>query len=75
MRLLAARRFGSQVYATFGNGYVYEYAPGMTLNYKLCIDANVYPKVAKRIGEMHRAMKDQMQDPRMARGHIFDTLR
>ena len=57
MRMFAFRRFGSRLFATFANGYVYEYAPGLTLTYELCIDPHVYPLVAQKIGELHREMK------------------
>ncbi len=60
MRLFAAQHFGSRLFATFANGCIYEYAPGVPLNYDLCIDSKVYPVVARRIGEMHRQMKDQV---------------
>ena len=56
LRLFAARRFGSQVYAVFANGYVYEYAPGVPLNYELCIDVNIYPIVAQKIGRLHKSL-------------------
>ena len=72
MRLFAARHFGSRIFATFANGYVYEYAPGVPLNYELSIDRNIYPIVARRVGEMHRVMKDQANT---TKGHVFDTLR
>ena len=76
MRLLAAKRFGSQIFATFANGYAYEYAPGVPLNYELCIDPTVYPLVARKLGEMHRELRVEMLPrPSQKSGHIFDTLR
>ena len=50
-RLLSSRHFSPQVFATFGNGYVFDSTLGSPLNYDACIDRNVYPYVAHRIGE------------------------
>ncbi len=61
MRLFAARHFGSRLFATFANGHVYEHAPGITLTYELCIDPVFYPVVAKRVGQMHLAMRQQVR--------------
>ena len=61
LRLFAACHFGSRLFATFANGHVYDFAPGVTLSYELCIEPRMYPVVARRIGEMHLAMRQMVR--------------
>lgn len=55
------------MFATFANGFVYDFAVGSPLSYDACIDRNVYPYVAHRIGEI---MEDFV-----AAGSIFVVLK
>lgn len=77
MRLFAHQRFGSRIYATFSNGVAYEYANGITLDFKVAVDKNVYPLIAKKVGLMHRVMSKHTGLPANANSvpHVFNTLR
>lgn len=79
MRLFAHLHLGPRVYATFSNGIAYEYVAGQALNYALAVDKNVYPIIAQKIGQMHRAMSSyaasDVLHPSQASTHVFHTLR
>ncbi|CAB4065692.1 ETNK [Lepeophtheirus salmonis] len=47
----------TKVFATFENGFCMKSLPGLSLNYKFGVDIDIYPLVAKKVGEMHRMME------------------
>ena len=57
----------------------YEYVAGQALNYAIAVDKNVYPIIAQKIGQMHRAMSSyaasDVLHPSQASTHVFHTLR
>ena len=77
MRLFAHCHLGSRVYASFRNGVAYEYTPGISMDYAIAVDKNVYPLIAKKVGAMHRLMSqfDGQLNPTHASHHVFSTLR
>ena len=42
------------MYSMFGNGHVYEYHEAGRLDYNTLTQKEVYPVIARRVGEMHR---------------------
>lgn len=43
-----------QLYATFRNGLVYEFVPGVTLNTESVYEPQIWPLVAKNMARMHK---------------------
>lgn len=43
-----------QLYATFKNGLVYEFVPGVTLDTKSVYEPHIWPLVAKNLAKMHK---------------------
>lgn len=41
------------IYATFNNGFAYQFLEGETLTIETVRDPNVYPLIARRMAEMH----------------------
>lgn len=46
--------YAPRLYATFKNGLVYEYVPGVTLTDQTVIQPTIWPLIAKRMAQMHR---------------------
>ncbi len=77
-RLFSSRHFCPRVYASFANGFVHENAlanAGISLNSDLAVDRNIYPVVARRVGEMHRVMKTELDGGGVADNNVFRTTR
>lgn len=54
MAILFKAGLAPQLYATFQNGLVYDYIPGVTLNYKNVNDPKVWKLVAANMAKMHK---------------------
>ena len=70
IKLLAENNIGSKLFATFNNGFVYEYLPGTVLN---CIDLDhqdIWPLIAKAVSKMHQIKHNWSMKP-----SIFDQIR
>lgn len=52
--LLHAYGYAPQLYATFKNGLVYEYVPGVTLTYETIMKPEVWTLIAKRMAQIHK---------------------
>ena len=57
MRLLAWHYLGPRLFATFSNGFAFDFVPGTQLDFSLATEKNIYGIVAKKIGEMHRTLR------------------
>ena len=57
MRLLASHYLGPRLFATFCNGFAFDFVPGSQLDFGLATEKNVYAIVAKKVGEMHRSLR------------------
>lgn len=55
--LLHSYGFAPTLYATFKNGLVYDFVPGVTLNTDSVLRPEVWSLVAQRMAEMHRMVK------------------
>lgn len=55
--LLHSYGFAPSLYATFKNGLVYDFVPGVTLDTKSVLEPEIWPLVAQRMAEMHRFVK------------------
>lgn len=55
--LLHSYGFAPALYATFKNGLVYDFVPGVTLNTDSVLLPEVWSLVAQRMAEMHRVVK------------------
>lgn len=56
--LLHSYGFAPSLFATFENGLVYEFVPGITLNTNNVLQPEVWHLVARRMAEMHRVVND-----------------
>lgn len=56
-QLLHTYGLAPSLYATFKNGLVYEYVPGITLNTESVLCPDIWPLVARRMAEMHRVVR------------------
>jgi ethanolamine kinase len=54
MAMLFNAGLAPQLYATFNNGLVYEYVPGVTINSKTVHDSKIWTLVAKKMAKMHK---------------------
>lgn len=54
MAMLFKAGLAPELYATFNNGLVYEYVPGVTLNSTTVHDPKIWPLVAKNMAKMHK---------------------
>ena len=54
MAMLFKAGLAPQLYATFQNGLVYDYIPGVTLNYKNVNEPKVWKLVAANMAKMHK---------------------
>lgn len=55
-----------QLYATFKNGLVYEFVPGVTLNTNSVFEPKIWPLVAKNMARMHKVplnAKESIKEP------------
>ncbi|XP_067639223.1 ethanolamine kinase-like [Eurosta solidaginis] len=57
IQLLQTYGFAPTLFATFKNGLVYDFVPGVTLNPLSVLDPAIWPLVATRMAEMHRRVK------------------
>lgn len=55
--LLHSYGFAPSLYATFKNGLVYDFVPGVTLNPESVLRPEVWSLVAQRMADMHRLVK------------------
>jgi len=67
------RAFSSPVYAIFSNGVAYAEVEGEILDFASSTDDQIYPIVARKVGEMHRVMSDQRKNRESP--NIFCTLK
>ncbi|XP_030379490.1 ethanolamine kinase [Scaptodrosophila lebanonensis] len=56
-QLLHTYGLAPSLYATFKNGLVYQYVPGITLNTESVLCPDIWPLVARRMAEMHRVVR------------------
>lgn len=54
MAILFKAGLAPQLYATFKNGLVYDYVPGVTLNQTLIADPKIWELVARNMARMHK---------------------
>lgn len=54
MAMLFKAGLAPQLYATFSNGLVYDYVPGVTLNQKTVHDPKIWRLVAANMARMHK---------------------
>jgi ethanolamine kinase len=52
--LLHKYGYAPRLFATFKNGLVYDYVPGVTLTDQTVIKPTIWPLIAKRMAQMHR---------------------
>ena len=57
MRLLASHFLGPRLFATFSNGFAFDFVPGTQLDFGLATEKNIYAIVASKVGEMHRKLR------------------
>lgn len=58
--LLHSFGFAPSLYATFKNGLVYDFVPGVTLNTESVLRPQVWSLVAQRMADMHRLVKPDL---------------
>ncbi|XP_046646028.1 ethanolamine kinase 2-like isoform X1 [Daphnia pulicaria] len=61
LQFLNTSGFGSRIYATFTNGYAYQYLFGRTLDEQSCYDPMIYPLVAAKMAHLHLQMTKYKQ--------------
>lgn len=66
MAILFKAGLAPQLYATFKNGLVYDYVPGVTLNQTLVHDPKIWKLVAANMARMHKlplSSEESKQEP------------
>ncbi|XP_020280823.1 ethanolamine kinase 1 isoform X2 [Pseudomyrmex gracilis] len=61
------------IYATFNNGFAYQFLEGETLTNETVRDPEVYPLIARRMAQMHKLQLDNESAPREA--FIWDKIK
>ncbi|EZA50752.1 Ethanolamine kinase [Ooceraea biroi] len=62
------------IYATFNNGFAYQFLEGETLTTETVRDAAVYPLIARRMAEMH-SLKLENEEPASREACIWNMLK
>jgi ethanolamine kinase len=73
MAMLFKAGLAPELYATFNNGLVYEYVPGVTINYKTVQDPKIWPLVARNMAKMHKlplSAEDSKAEPMLKSKYV-----
>lgn len=62
------------MYATFLNGFAYQYLPGKVLNEESCSDKNIYPLVAEKMAQLHLQLPKYIRYFGKERSILWDKI-